>query len=412
MTPDLDALTDEVLARCDALGGVSEEPGRLTRTFLRPPARVAHDLVAGWMTAAGLRVRTDAAGNLIGRADGDGSRPGVFVVGSHLDTVPDAGKFDGILGVLLGITAAAALRGRRFARTLDVVAFSEEEGVRFRTPYLGSRAVCGTLSADVLARRDADGVTVADAIRAFGLDPADIPAAAYPPGAVAGYFEAHIEQGPVLESRGLALGVVPAIVGQTRAWVRFTGRAGHAGTEPMDLRRDALAATAEFVTRVERAGRETPDLRATVGSLSVSPNATNVVPGEVRLSLDVRHADDAVRRAAVDELSAAARDIAAERGIAVTVDPAHEQPAVACDPALTARLAAAVRAAGFAPDPVVSGAGHDAVVLAGIAPVAMLFVRSPGGISHHPDETVRREDVRAALAVTVAFLATELGAAN
>jgi allantoate deiminase len=405
---DLDALTDEVLTRADALGRISDEPGRLTRTFLSPAARAAQDSLSAWMVDAGLRVRVDAVGNLIGSADAS-TDANVFVVASHVDTVPDAGKYDGILGVLIGIAAAKALAGRRFAKRLDVVAFSEEEGVRFRLPYLGSFAVCGRLTPELLARTDASGMTVADAIRAFGLEPADIPAAAYRPGQVVGYLEAHIEQGPVLEAKNLSLGVVPAIMGQTRAWVRFTGHAGHAGTQPMDLRRDALAAAAEFVTVVERTGRTTPGLRATVGSLTVSPGATNVVPGEVRLSVDVRHAEDAVRTRAVADLFAVADRIGKERGIAVAVEPAMDQPAVPCDPGLTGRLAATMAELGYPPEPVVSGAGHDAVVMAGLCPVAMLFVRSPGGISHHPDENVRREDVRAALEVMVRFLERELG---
>jgi len=408
---DLDTLTDEVLAQCDLLGGISEEPGRLTRTFLRPPAKVVQNHLAEWMTAAGLHVRIDSVGNVIGRAESPISRPGVFVVGSHVDTVPDAGKYDGILGVLLGIATAKALRGRRFTHALDVVAFSEEEGVRFRTPYIGSRAVCGTLSAELLARRDADGLTVSDAIRAFGLGLDSVQAAAYPPGTVVGYFEAHIEQGPVLEARGLSLGVVPAIMGQTRAWVRFVGQAGHAGTQPMDIRKDALAAAAEFITTVERMGQSTAGLRATVGSLTVSPNATNVVAGEVRLSLDVRHAGDTVRRQAVEQLFAKAHAIGSGRGIRVEIEPGLEQSAVACDSVLLSRLADVLRSEGHSPEWVVSGAGHDAVIMADIAPVAMLFLRSPGGISHHPDESVRREDVRVALGVMVRFVANEVGVA-
>jgi allantoate deiminase len=405
---NLDALADSVLARCDVLAGCSEEPGRLTRRFLTPPFRQVHDHLSRWMAAAGLHVRLDAAGNLRGRAPAREPDAPLFVVGSHLDTVPDAGKYDGVLGVLLGVAAAEALSGRRFPRALEVIAFSEEEGARFGAPYLGSLAACGRLGADLLARRDAGGVTVAEAIRAYGLDVADLPAAAYPPGAVAGYLEAHIEQGPVLDSLGLPLGVVPAILGQTRAWVRFAGHAGHAGAQPMHLRRDALAAAAALVTAVEHLARTTPGMRATVGSLTVWPGATNVVPGEARLSIDVRHADDAVRARAVAELLAFARAAAGERGVGVEVEPGLEQPAVACDPGLTARLAAALEDRGHRPEPVPSGAGHDAVVMAGLCPVAMLFLRSPGGVSHHPAESVRREDVRAALDVMVRFLEDEL----
>jgi allantoate deiminase len=405
---DLDRLTDDVLARCDVLARYSEEPGRLTRTFLRPPVRDVHAHLTRWMTDAGLDVRVDAVGNLIGRRPARSADARVLVVGSHIDTVPDAGKYDGVLGVLLGVAAAEALADRQFARHLDMIAFSEEEGVRFRTPYLGSLAVCGRLTAEFLARTDADGVTIADAIRAFGLDPAAVPTAAYPADAVVGYFEAHIEQGPVLESLDMPLGVVSAIVGQSRYWLRFVGQAGHAGAQPMELRRDALAGAAEFVSVVEQAGKSTPGLRATVGSLTVTPGATNVIPGDVRLSLDVRHESDAARRQVVEQLLSQARGSATVRKLAVNIESALDECAVPCDSALSERLAAAIGATGHTSHRIVSGAGHDAAVMAARCPVAMLFIRSPGGISHHPDETVLSEDVRAALDVMIRFLSVEL----
>jgi allantoate deiminase len=415
---DLDALTDEVLFRCDVLGGLSDEPDRLTRTFLRSGTQAAHTQLALWMADAGLFSRLDAAGNLHGLQMNDEFRisyaypkndPEVrFVVGSHIDTVPNAGRYDGPLGVLLGIAAAKALQGRKFSRRLDMVAFAEEEGVRFGFPYIGSFAVCGKLTDEMLQRRDENGITVAQAMRSYGVNPDELPNAIYPPWLIAGYLEAHIEQGPVLESKGLSLGVVPAIMGQTRAWITFTGKAGHAGTQPMELRRDALAAAAAFVSAVEAYGKSMPGLRATVGSLSVSPNAVNVVPGEVRLSLDVRHSDDAVRTLCVQSLLAQAEAIGRGRGVVISVEPVLDQPAVPCNTDLTNRLAAAMVAEGYPPEPVVSGAGHDAVVMAGLCPAAMLFLRSPGGISHHPAESVRWEDVRAALAVMIRFLEGEL----
>ena len=402
---DLYALTDEVLSRCDVLGGISEEPGQLTRTFPRPPMRDVHAHLRTWMSAAGLDVRVDAVGNMIGRRPGRTDDARVFVVGSHVDTVPNAGKYDGVLGVLLGIAAAQALADRQFERTLDVTAFSEEEGVRFRTPYLGSLAVCGRLGPDLLARTDADGVSVANAIHAFGLDPADIPSAAYLRGKVAGYLEPHIEQGPMLELFNLPLRVVTAIVGQSRYWLRFIGKAGHAGAQPMAMRCDALAGAAEFVGIVEAAGEKTDGLRSTVGCLTVAPGAVNVVPGEVRLSLDVRHADDAVRRWHADDLLHSAAEIADRRRLRLESEQAMDEPAVPMDSGMSERLAAT-----FGPtlSRLVSGAGHDAAVMATICPSAMLFIRSPGGISHHPDESVRREDVRAALGVMVRFFGDEL----
>jgi len=407
---DLDALTTEVLDRCEALAQFGEVPGGLTRTFLRPSVRDVHERLTAWMQEAGMAVRIDAIGNLIGRLPGrlDDSR--VFIVGSHIDSVPNAGKYDGVLGVLLGVAAAKALAGHDFKRALDVIAFSEEEGVRFRTPYLGSRAVCGRFDADLLALTDADGVTLAQAIRDFGLDPAKIPEAAYRRGQVAGYVEAHIEQGPVLDSAGHPVGVVNAIVGQSRLLVRFTGQAGHAGTLPMRQRRDALTAGAEFVVAVERHARGAEGLRATVGRFAVAPGAINVVPGEAQLTLDVRHAQDSVRERAVKQLRDKAQDIARERNLTVTIESLGDQPAVALDEALTKRLAHAVCSAGRAPVVMDSGAGHDAAIMAGLCPAAMLFIRSPGGISHHPDETVLPADVRTALDVMIRFLESELSA--
>lgn len=405
---NLDSLCSSVLTRCDALAACTDEPGRLTRTFLRPSFHRAHALLGEWMREAGLQVRRDAIGNLIGRRPGRDAHARVFVVGSHIDTVPDAGKYDGVLGVFLGLAAVQALGDRRFPIALDVIAFSEEEGVRFKTPYLGSRAVCGRFDPELLKRTDADGVTLEQTVRDFGLDPAAIPEAAYPPGRVAGFFEPHIEQGPVLESLDLSLGIVEAIAGQSRLWLHFVGRSGHAGTQPMEHRRDALCAAAEFVSEVERQALATDDLRATVGSFLVAPGAANVVPGSALLSLDVRHADDVRRTRAVAELLGRARAIAVARQMQVEVNPASDNAAVRCDLSLTSRLADAATAAGQPVHKLISGAGHDAVVMSAICPVAMLFLRSPGGVSHHPDESVRPQDVRAALEATIGFLETVL----
>ncbi len=405
---DLAVLTQEILARCDDLAGLSDESGRLTRTFLRPAMKSVHDRLTVWMAEAGLQVRCDALGNLVGRRSA--AKPGarVFIVGSHVDTVPNAGKYDGILGVLLGVAALKALKGRQFARAVDVIAFSEEEGVRFAAPFLGSRAVCGCFDFALLNKKDAEGVSLVQALRDFGLDPDAVPAAAYPTGLLAGYLEAHIEQGPVLERIKLPVGVVEAIVGQSRRWLRFVGRAGHAGTQPMEMRRDALAGAAQFVTLVEKTAQTTPGLRATVGSLFVEPGAMNVVPAEVRLSLDIRHADDFIRHWNLGELLQGAQAIAAARGLRVDIEPVADQDAVPTDRALTTRLATAVTQTGQVDYRLVSGAGHDAMIMAAICPMTMLFVRSIGGISHHPDENVHRGDVQIALDVMIRFLEAEL----
>jgi allantoate deiminase len=397
-------LAAEVLARCDVLARFTESPGKLTRTFLSEPMRHVHATVGEWMREATMNVRIDAISNIIGHYPAARADAPLFLIGSHLDTVPDAGNYDGILGVLLAIAAVKHFGGRRLPFAIDVLGFSEEEGIRFRTAYLGSRAVCGCFDPSLLNRVDAAGMTMAKALRDFGLDPERIATAAYPPDKVLGYLEAHIEQGPVLESQNLPLGIVEAIIGQSRFWLTFEGMAGHAGTQPMELRRDALAAAAEFVLAVERDARTVPGLRATVGSITALPGAVNVVPGAVRLSLDIRHADDAVREQAIVNGLAEAEQIGSKRDIAVRIERGDDHAAVRADPRLTNLLGAAAEALGHRPLRMVSGAGHDAAVMAALAPMAMLFLRSPGGISHHPDESVLPGDVRAALDVLIAFL--------
>jgi allantoate deiminase len=388
-------LAREVIRMCRELAACSEEPGVTTRTFLSPPMRDVHARLAGWMERAGMQVRVDAAGNLRGVYGSSPEQPRLLI-GSHLDTVPRAGAFDGILGVVLGIALVDLLERQPWPIPIEVIGFSEEEGVRFGTPFIGSRAVIGTADADLIDRRDARGISVGEAIAAFGLDPAGLPDARVD--LVLGYLEFHIEQGPVLDTLGLPLGVVTAIVGQTRADVTFTGSANHAGTTPMPHRRDALAAAAEWIGLVESEARRVPDLVATVGRLIVDPGATNVVPGGAQASLDVRHGSDDVRRSTAERLLAAANSIGERRGIQVYTGVRLDQASVPMDEALTARLAGAVARAGEHVHRMPSGAGHDAMILAPHVPAAMLFVRSHGGVSHHPDENVNEADVAAALA--------------
>jgi allantoate deiminase len=317
--------------------------------------------------------------------------------------VPKAGAFDGVLGVVLGVALVEMLDGQRLPFSIEVIGFSDEEGMRFGTPFIGSRAFAGSFDSGVLTRRDQQGRSVSDAIRDYGLDPARLgDAQAASPSA--GYLEFHIEQGPVLDDLNLPLAVVDAIVGQTRVDVALTGMANHAGTTPMQSRRDALAGAAEWITAVEREAANTQGLVATVGRAHVEPGAGNVIPGRCELSLDARHADDATRKTAVDHLARAARDIASRRKLDVTWEPRLDQNAVAMDAALTSALARGVEQAGFAPKRMFSGAGHDAMIVASRMPVAMLFVRCDKGISHHPSESVREEDVAAALEAGRRFL--------
>jgi allantoate deiminase len=390
----------------DELGHVSDEEGRLTRTFLSPAMRRANGLVGGWMREAGLAVREDAVGNLIGRAEGAKVGAKTLLLGSHLDSVRDAGRFDGPLGVLLPIVALTELRRRGVALpfAVEVVGFSEEEGVRFASAYLGSEGYTGRLKAKTLRLRDGAGVSVGDALKEWGGGKFSLPKAAHRRGELLGYVEVHIEQGPVLEAKQLAVGVVSAIAGQSRFKVTWTGQAGHAGTTPMGLRRDALSGAAEFALAVEKRARRAAGLVGTVGALTVSPGAANVIPGQVVHTLDVRHASDAKRRAALIELGKVAARIAQQRGLSVVWQRTQDNGAVDCSPALTAQLECSVNAVQGQSVSLVSGAGHDGVVMSALTPVAMLFVRCRGGLSHHPDEDASAADLEIALRVMVDFL--------
>ena len=379
-----------VMLRCDALGKITDEPGKINRTFASPAMRRANQLVGSWMREAGLEVREDAAFNLLGRWNSTRRGAKTFLLGSHLDTVRDAGKYDGPLGVLTALAAVQHLRatGAPLPFNLEVVGFSDEEGVRYQTTYLGSRALAGTLTTVDLAR----------------IEEKQIVKARRPRGEFLGYAEVHIEQGPVLEKADLPVGVVTGITGQSRLWVEFHGVAGHAGTVPMKLRRDALVGAAEFVALVSAAASQQPGLVATVGKLEVASGASNVIPGHVTLTLDVRHPGDARRLAAVRSLHTKALAIARRRGLKLDWIPVQQTAAVQCDQTLTRIFSSCVAQRGLAVLKLPSGAGHDAAALSAICPVAMLFVRCKGGISHNPAESVKTADVGAAVEVLADFV--------
>ena len=388
---------------CQTIGAFSENPGNLTRTYLSPPVRNVHDFLRAWMDRLGMKSHVDAAGNLRGVYSGRRPKAPRLLIGSHIDTVPDAGIYDGVLGVAIALALIEALEGHPLDYDIEVVAFSEEEGVRFAVPFIGSRGLIGDIDDLLLQRTDASGTTLAGAIETFGLDPAKIPEAILHPDTFA-FVEFHIEQGPVLEDLNLSLGIVEAIAGQSRYEITFHGKANHAGTRPMHLRHDALAAAAEWITAVERKARTTPGLVATVGRIENLPGATNVIPGKVRVSLDIRHASDSIRVTALNDLLEEARQIAASRGLTLDTLQQFHASAIPMNNGLASQLEAAVVATGGRPHRMTSGAGHDAMVLAKKVPAAMLFLRSPGGISHHPDESIRIEDVQAALDAGLYFL--------
>jgi allantoate deiminase len=387
---------EEVIARCKTLASFSEDPGSTRRTFLSPPMHDCHREIAKWLTAASAEVSVDAAGNLRGFYAASHSAAPRLLLGSHLDTIPNAGAYDGALGIVLAVALLESLGGRRLPFAIEVVGFSEEEGVRFGTPFIGSRALVGRLDEDLLNHRDANLISVRTAIQNFGLNPAEIPGAALGDDTLA-YLEFHIEQGPVLESLGRALGVVEAIAGQTRLEFVFLGRANHAGTTPMHLRHDAIAAAAEWIIAVERTAGSHPGLVATVGQIEAKPGASNVIAAETRVTLDIRHKSDDIRDRVAENLVRLANEIAERRGLALRQRVLLSQRAVDMDPFLVHQIEEAIRSTGCQPHRMASGAGHDAMILAEKVPAAMIFLRSPGGISHDPSESVEAEDVGKAL---------------
>ena len=391
--------------RIDALAAITDEEGIISRTFLSEATLRANRVVAGWMREAGLTTSEDQMGNLLGQSQ---SRPGdsVFLLGSHLDSVRNAGRFDGPLGVLLAIEAVDILRSARIVLpySLAVVGFSDEEGVRFQSAYLGSKAFTGLLTSNELAMVDRDGLTVQEVVeRRTGTEFVPL-GPKFAPGSLAGYLEVHIEQGPVLEKERFAVGVVTAVAGQARCRLTWTGKASHAGTTPAAWRRDALTGAAEFICEVEKGLDKFGGLMATVGQLEIEPNVSNVIPARVTHSLDVRHQSDSVLNEACANLERRAHEIAKARGLDFRWEILQATTSIKCDPVLSLRLLAAVEAVTGSHCQLPSGAGHDAAILARLFPVTMLFVRCRGGLSHHPDEFVSLEDIGIALQVTVEFL--------
>ncbi|BAL75360.1 allantoate amidohydrolase [Bradyrhizobium cosmicum] len=389
------SLGKEIVRRINELGAISEDPEKLTRIYLSKELRKAADLILIWMREAGMDAHLDAIGNVCGRYEGE--RPGApcLMLGSHYDTVRDAGKWDGPLGVITAISCVADLnrRGKRLPFAVEVVGFADEEGVRFASTLLGSRAVAGTFDESVLNTRDRDGVAMRDALVAFGLDPDHIGAAARARRELLAYLELHIEQGPVLEAQNLPVGVVTAIAGATRLAARLTGMAGHAGTVPMALRRDALAGAAECIGVIEEFCRtDESGLVGTVGYIQASPGATNVIPGEVSFTIDMRAPTDMHRKRAVADIVRQIEAIARRRHLALQLDVTHENRTAPCAPWLKEQIARAIAREGLSVFELPSGAGHDGMAMIDIADVGMIFVRCRGGISHHPDEHVELVD--------------------
>ena len=401
------SLGEEIAGRITELGAISESKGHLTRLFLTPEHRAAADLILGWMRDAGMRAHIDAIGNVCGRYEGE--HPGLpcLMLGSHYDTVRDAGKWDGPLGLITAISCVANLNrsGRRMPFAIEVVGFADEEGVRFASTLLGSRAVAGTFDESVLSTRDQAGIALRDALKDFGLDPGQIDTAARRRRELLAYLELHIEQGPVLEEQQLPVGVVTAIAGATRLSARLTGMAGHAGTVPMALRRDALAGAAECIGAIEEFCRtDDGGLVGTVGYIHAAPGATNVIPGQVSFTMDIRAPTDQRRKRAITDMVRRIEAIAKRRKLELQLSVTHENRTVPCAPWLKEQIAEAIAAEGFRVFELPSGAGHDGMAMIDVADVGMIFVRCRGGVSHHPDEHVELADADAGARVLLRII--------
>jgi allantoate deiminase len=400
MTQPIESPGRRLMARLDEFTAFTDDPPKLTRLYLSPAhGRAAAQFIA-WARQAGLDARIDPAGSVLARYEG--KRPGAraLMIGSHIDTVRDAGRYDGNLGA--GAPRALAARGARLDVAIEIAAFGDEEGVRFPQTMTGSRELAGLLQEGALEQKDADGVILRDALKAFGGDPDRAPTARAR--GLAAFVELHIEQGPVLEAEGLPLGVVTAINGATRFDATVSGMAGHAGASPMNLRHDALAAAAEMILAIEARARAEDELVATVGRLDVEPGAVNVIPGLTRFSIDIRAPRDEPRRRAVADIHAALDAIAARRGVALRLVQTHEAGAYVCDPRIVAGLTAAVKAIGENPRLLPSGAGHDTMIMGQVCPAGMLFVRCKGGVSHNPLESITLDDCEVALKALTRFV--------
>ena len=404
MSLDTAELGRRAEAMLDELAAISAEPDRLVRLFLTPEHRRAADLVAQWMREVGLDVFEDAIGNVRGRV----GKPPYLILGSHIDTVIDAGRYDGPLGVVAPILAVDTLQRTNSSPALgiELVAFGDEEGSRFPSTLPSSAAMAGHFDPKHWDLKDLSGTTCADALRAYGKDPAKIDDAAVPPGEAAAFIEVHIEQGPVLEAADQPLGVVTAIVGQTRLQATVTGEAGHAGTVPMNLRRDAFAGAAEMTLAAEAIARDFAGdaMVATVGRIEARPGAANIIAGVARFTLDLRSASDASRNAAIERFERDARAIAERRRLGLAIDPIHRIATTPCDPAMQDQLAAAATAVGTKPVRLPSGAGHDGLMMSKLCPIGMLFVRCKGGVSHNPTEYASPHDMGIAIAALIRFV--------
>ncbi len=387
-----------ILSWCDELRTFSSDPDAYTRLYLTPEHRKAADWIKSTMTGAGMAVREDAVGNIVGRYEAIKPESRAVVLGSHFDTVPDGGRYDGIIGVMTAIECVASLNetGRRLPFAIEVYAFADEEGARFTTGFLASSAVVEGVVNFPFKRLDANGISVSQALHSYGLDPEKVGEAKRQKNEFLAFIELHIEQGPVLENQDLSICPVTSITGQTRMQVSVSGQAGHAGTVPMHMRRDALAGAAQMICNVEEICKHKNNLVGTVGTLSISPGVLNVIPGDVVFGIDLRSEDDDIRHSATNSLLERFQSIADERKLKLSKAVMQTTPAVSCDPALMDIISQACFELTGSNLTLNSGAGHDAAIMSQLCPAGMIFMRCKNGISHHPAESIRENDVKVA----------------
>lgn len=393
----------EIMARLDAVATYSEPGPGVTRRPFTEEHRLSAKMIEDWMRSAGLHVHIDAAGTIVGRREGPaGSK--ILLIGSHQDTIRSGGRYDGMFGIALPIRVLEDLKDARLPFAIEILAFADEEGVRFPNALMGPRTLAGTFDEADLQGIDKDGISLAEALTGFGGNPDRLASNRRRKDELLGFVEVHIEQGPVLESEGLAVGIVTAICGIERWTIEIGGQAAHAGTTPMDLRRDAFAGAAEIALQVERYCRDIDGLVGVVGSMTIHPNVPNAIPGAASFTMELRAAQDDIREDAAIVLTDKARQIARDRGLDIELTKTYAQKAVPCDPALSERLASAMDNCRFPPYRLMSGATHDASAMSDLCPVAMLFTRCTNGLSHHPDEAITPEDAQATAECFAEFL--------
>ena len=390
----------------EALALISEDKDFLTRRYLTSQHKKVNELVADWMSVAGMKAWQDPIGNIVGRSEGHENGLPALMLGSHLDTVVNAGKYDGMLGVVTAIHCIASLlrQGKRLPFAVEVIGFADEEGTRFKSTYLGSKAVAGTFDLDTLDRLDSDEISMKEALDKFGLKKENIPNAARKKSEISAYLELHIEQGPVLEDNNLAAGIVTEIAGATRLTIEIIGKAGHAGTVPLHLRQDALVTASECIVKLEKIAKASANTVVTVGEISIKPGASNVIPGHAKFTVDLRSSENSVREKVENELQQALQEICTNRKAKLITTKTHSAESTKCSNEVIKQLENAFVQSGYPTYFLPSGAGHDTAAMSDLTETGMIFLRCREGISHNPAESVKSEDIEAGFRIMLKFI--------